>query len=164
MTDNTVQIGQIASLHIHPGQSGGPMIAVDQLTLVAGKGIREDVRYFDRQSRRKVTVISREVLCEHAGMLGLESIFPGKARSNIETTGIDLISLINQDVQLGEAVLRFYEARTPCHQMEAVAPGLRTLMENGRQGVLATVVSGGIVRVGDRVQAIRIVDASAIHS
>jgi MOSC domain-containing protein YiiM len=151
-------LGAVASLHLHPDQSGGPMIDVDQFTLVEGRGIAEDTRYFDRPSRRKVTLIGREQLDEHAGVLGLDTIAPGLARSNIETTGIDLVALIGRDVQVGGAVLRFYEARTPCHQMDAVAPGLRRLMEGGRQGVLAQVVRGGVVRVRDTVSGARAAD------
>lgn len=146
--------GVVASLHLHPAQPGEPMLAVGQLTLVAGRGIQEDARYFDRPSRRKVSLLEREQLDEHAAVLGLESIPPGAARSNIETAGINLVELIGRDVRMGDAVLHVYAPRTPCHKMDAVAPGLRHLMEDGRQGVLATVVKSGIVRVGDVVRVL----------
>jgi MOSC domain-containing protein YiiM len=145
--------GRVASLHIHPRNAGDPLIEVREFNLVAEKGITEDKRYFGRvnygkPAKRQVSLIEREVIAQHAAALGTD-FDPGQVRSNIETTGIDLIALIGQEVQVGEAVLLFVEPRTPCHKMDALAPGLRDLMENSRQGVIARVVKGGKVRPGD---------------
>ena len=46
----------------------------------------------------------------------------------------------------------FDEPRLPCHQMDAIAPGLRKLMEEGRQGVMAEVIRSGVVRAGDVIR------------
>jgi MOSC domain-containing protein YiiM len=136
------------------------MVAVEQITLVAGKGIAEDARYFGRRkangepNRRQVTLIEREQIGEHASVLGLTAIGPGRVRSNIETDGISLAECIGSRLQIGEAILFVHAPRTPCEQMEAIAPGLRKMMENDRQGVLAEVVRGGVVRVGDSVRVL----------
>ena len=53
-----------------------------------------------------MTLIEREQIAEHAAALGLPSIPPGAVRSNIETTGIKLISLLGREVEIGGAVLR----------------------------------------------------------
>lgn len=148
--------GRVASLHLHPQAAGTPMLASEVFTLVAEKGIRENKRYFGRvnygkPSKRQVTLIEREVVQEHADALQHPGFEPGDVRSNIETTGVDLVSLIGRRVRVGEAVLEFVEARTPCHRMDALAQGLRALMENGRQGVIARVVRDGVVRVGDAI-------------
>lgn len=139
--------------------------------LVAGKGIKEDGRYFGRTSRstgqpsrRQVTLIEREVIAGHAAIFGVDALHPGEVRSNIETTGIDLQSLVGRDVQVGEAVVHFYEPRTPCAKMDALLSGLRKAMENGRQGVLAFVVQSGAVAVGDAIRPIeQAVTASALR-
>jgi len=150
--------GRVASLHVHPGQADASMLSVEEITLVQGKGIAEDVRYFDRKGRdgqprkRQVTLIEREQIGEHAAVLGLTGIAPGKVRSNIETDGILLIDCIGKQLQIGEAILLIYDPRTPCTKMETVAPGLHELMKNSRQGVLAQVVHSGTVRVGDALQ------------
>jgi MOSC domain-containing protein YiiM len=143
--------GRVASLHIHPPKGGELMLPAEALQLVAKKGVAEDTRYFSK-SRRQVTLIEREQLDEHAGALGLKSIGPGQARSNIETAGVNLHDLVGREIQIGEAVLFLYEDRTPCHKMDAVCQGLRKLMENGKQGVLAQVVKSGIIRVGDPIR------------
>jgi MOSC domain-containing protein YiiM len=149
--------GSVASLHVHPNEAEDVMFSVPQMTLVEGKGIVEDVRYFDRKNRddeprkRQVTLIEREQISEHAAVLGLQGIASGRVRSNIETEGISLIDCIGKQLQIGEAVLLIYAPRTPCHQMDAIAPGLRELMKNSRQGVLAQVVRSGVVHVGEKI-------------
>ncbi len=154
--------GRVASLHLHPAESGAPLLSVASVEVVADKGIRDTPRHFGRQnssgepSRRQVTLIEREQIAEHAATLGLQTIAPGVVRSNIETTGINLIELVGQHVEIGEALLHLYEPRRPCHQMEAIHPGLQALMKNNRQGVLATVVRSGRIRVGDTVQFLHV--------
>jgi MOSC domain-containing protein YiiM len=131
---------------------------IETVELVAGRGIQGDNRYFGRlsrdssePSRRQVTLIEREQISEHAVALGVPSIAPGAVRSNIETTDINLISLLNREVEIGGAVLRFYAPRDPCAKMDAICQGLRALMMNSRQGVLAEVLRSGTIRVGDAI-------------
>jgi MOSC domain-containing protein YiiM len=153
--------GKVVSLHLHPPQPGSPLQAVQAIELVQDKGIQSEPRYFGRTSRstgkpsqRQVTLIEREQIAEHAVALGLESIAPGAVRSNIETSGVNLIGWLGQEVQIGEAVLRFYAPRDPCAKMDTICQGLRELMLHNRQGVLAEVVRSGTVRVGDSIAVI----------
>lgn len=132
---------------------------MDSIEVVAGKGIAGEPRYFGRVSRttgqprrRQITLIERERIAEHAAVLGLETIPPGAVRANIETSGIDLIALLGRQIQIGDAILLVYEARTPCAKMDAVCPGLRSLMENRRQGVLAEVLEGGRIGTNDSIR------------
>ena len=159
MNVRSPQIVTVVSLHVHSAKPGEPLTPARFQTLVEGKGIAGNPRYFGRvsrrtgkPSRRQVSLIEREQVAEHAAVLGLACLPPGAVRSNIETTGIDLCSLVGREVRVGEAILRFYEPRTPCAKMDALCEGLRTLMENGKQGVMAEVIHGGIVRVGDVIK------------
>jgi MOSC domain-containing protein YiiM len=151
-------LGHVASLHLHPPESGHPLQPVETIEIVEGKGIAGDARYFGRlsrdtgqPSRRQVTLIEREQIAEHAAGLGLPAISPGAVRSNIETVGISLIALLGREIKIGEAVLRLYAPRDPCAKMDAICQGLRARMMDQRQGVLAEVVRSGTVRVGDRI-------------
>ena len=150
--------GTVASLHLHPEVPGEPMRAVAEVCAEAGQGIAGDARVFGRQnrtgqiSRRQVSLIAREEIARHAAALGLPGIPPGAVRSNMEITGIELAAFLGCEMEVGEAVLLFYEARTPCHKMDRIAPGLQALMSQGRQGVLAQVVLSGKIRVGDKIQ------------
>src|SRR5262249_40357589 len=147
--------GTVGSLHLHAPAPGGALQSVTSMPLVAEQGIAEDERYFGRvsshtgrPSRRQVSLIAREQIAAHAAALGMPDIAPGAVRANIETMGIDLMSLLGREIELGQAVLLFQTPRDPCAKMDAVAPGLRTLMLGGKQGVMATVVRSGTVRVG----------------
>jgi MOSC domain-containing protein YiiM len=151
--------GRVASLHLHPTEPGTPLQAVEAVEVIAGQGIQGDTRYFGRLSRdtgqptrRQVTLIEREQIAEHAASLGLSSIPSGAVRSNIETTGINLISLLGREVEIGDAALLLHSPRDPCAKMDAICQGLRTLMMNSRQGVLAEVVRSGTIRVGDSIR------------
>jgi MOSC domain-containing protein YiiM len=154
----TEAAGRVASLHLHPEKGGEPLRSVEQIEVVVEKGIVGNPRKFGvisrstgQPSKRQVSLIEREQIAEHAATLGLQSIPPGIVRSNIETNGIDLVALVGKQIQIGDAILFFYEARTPCEKMDRICRGLRALMENNRQGVLAQVVRGGFIRVGDIV-------------
>lgn len=153
-------MGKVASLHLHPVAGGQPMVPVDAMSLVAEKGIADNPRYFARRSalgrphKRQVSLIEREQIATHATELGVESIPPGAVRSNVETTGIDLIALIGRKVRIGGAVVIIREARTPCEKMDRVVPGLRTAMQENRQGVIAQVLESGPVRIGDSIEAL----------
>lgn len=151
-------LGHVASLHLHPAESGQPLQPVESFEVVEGKGVAGDARYFGRlsrdsgqPSRRQVTLIEREQIAKHAAGLGLPAIAPGAVRSNIETAGINLITLLGREIEIGEAVLRLYAPRDPCAKMDAICQGLRARMMDQRQGVLAEVVRSGKVRVGDLI-------------
>ena len=160
--DNAALVeGRVASLHLHPAGPGAPLQSVEEVDLIEAKGIQRDTRYFGRVSRetgkparRQVTLMEREQIAEHAAVLGLATIPSGAVRSNVETSGIDLIALVGKEVAIGEAVLFLYAPRDPCEKMNAICQGLRELMLNNRQGVLAEVRRSGKVRVGDSIRVV----------
>ena len=117
--------------------------ATVQLPAVAGSSA-------DSLANGTVPLAVRDFVASNIRSLGLEDWslvlflqkyiaagFPDRARANIETEGIDLVQMIGKRVKIGEAILFFYEGRTPCRQMDAICNGLRGLMENNRQGVMA---------------------------
>ena len=151
--------GRVASLHLHATAPGAPLGSVEAVQLVEDKGIEGDTRYFGRVSketskpaRRQVSMIEREQIAEHAATLGLAGIPPGAVRANIETAGINLVPLVGQEVEIGQAVLFLYAPRDPCAKMDAICQGLRSLMMDQRQGVMAEVRRGGRVRIGDEIK------------
>jgi hypothetical protein len=156
VSSDSTALGRIASLHLHPETAGAPLTDVEAIEVVAGKGILNEPRYFGKissrtgqPSRRHLSLIERELISEHAGALGLEKIPPGAVRSNIETFGVNLMDLVGKEIQIGDAVLHFYEPRTGCEKMDRICQGLRELMKNNRVGVIAEVVHSGKIRVGD---------------
>jgi MOSC domain-containing protein YiiM len=157
-TSSSTSSGRVLSLYLHPTEPDEPMQPVNEIAVVAGKGIQGEPRYFGKisrrtgkPSRRQLSLMEREQISEHAATLGLQSITPGAVRANIETEGIDLIPLIGKEITIGEAVLFLYEGRTPCEKMDAICMGLRALMENNRQGVVAEVIRSGVIHVQDTI-------------
>ena len=153
-----MEIGNVESLHLHPKVGGEALRSVNEVYAETGKGLEGDTRVFGRKDRtgepslRQVSLIAREEIARHAAALGRTEIPPGAVRSNIETTGIDLVSFLGREMEVGEALLLFYEARTPCWKMERIAPGLQAMMSQGRQGVLAQVIRSGWIRAGDAIR------------
>ena len=117
-------------------------------TLEAGTGIEGDRHFTDREQRQYYTVLlmDQETLQE----LGLE---PGIIKENITSTGIDVASLEpGQQVALGdEVVIQISKPCAPCSRMDEIRPGLQDELD-GRRGMLASVVTGGTVNVGDTIR------------
>ena len=153
-----IDMGKVASLHLHPEVAGEALRAVSEVYAEAGKGLVGDARVFGRKNqkgepgRRQISLIAREEIARHAAALGLPVIVPGAVRSNIETTGLNLVAFLRHEMEVGEAVLLFCEARTPCSKMDRVAPGLQAMMSQDRQGVLAQVIRSGWIRTGDAIR------------
>jgi hypothetical protein len=141
--------------------------------LLAGLGVEGDahsgrtVRHLSRIAKtpdapnlRQVHLIHAE-LFEELAERGF-SVAPGKLGENIATHGIDLPGLARGTPLLlgSEAVIEITGLRNPCRQIDGLAPGLmRAVLGKGsdgslvrKAGVMAVVVVGGEVQVGDRIQ------------
>ncbi len=137
------------------------MVSAGMIQVIEDKGIVGNHRYFDRRnpstgesSPRQVTLIEREQIGEHAVVLGLEKIAPGAVRANIETFGVDLVALVGQQIEIGEAILLVHQPRQPCAKMDAICQGLRALMQSNRQGVLAQVIRSGHIPRGASIKRV----------
>lgn len=131
----------LASLH------KSDLTEVTEVRAVKGEGLEGD-RYMG--SIRNVTVVSEGELEEAAAQLGYP-IAPGSTRRNI-TVDIDrLPRTTGALIHLGEATLSVWRDCPPCERMyQTVGPRAREALE-GRAGIAAQVVKGGLIRVGDPV-------------
>lgn len=146
MSDSTR--GSVVSMRICVGHRE-PMKEVESAEMVAGYGIEGDRHATARGARTK-----RQVLLMDAETLGAFGLEGGQARENVTTRGIDLHALpAGSRVALGaDAVVELTGFCAPCERMDELRGGLREAMVD-RRGMLATVVAGGSVRVGDAVAA-----------
>ncbi len=148
---------KVASLHVHGKVKNSKkepqkMTSMKSLDLEAGKGIVQDVRYYNKaKSRNHVSLITRSLLQTY-------ELSPGQVRSNIEiatTTkdvDVDWERLLDQELQIGkDAIVKVYKFRTPCWQMDVLQPGLQKQMRNGKQGFIAEVIKSGKIHVGDSI-------------
>jgi MOSC domain-containing protein YiiM len=94
--------------------------------------------------RREVLFASKE----HLDAVGVE---PGAIRENVTVEGVDVHSWpVGQRVRVGGALFEITMVCDPCHRMDELRAGLRALLED-RRGMLAHVVEGGEVALGDEV-------------
>ena len=140
------QPAKIVSLHLCVGHRE-PMKPVESADLIAGFGIQGD-----RHATSEGIRTARQVLLMDEKTLDSFGLAHGEVRENVTTSGIDLHSLPNgQRLHLGgEVVVEITGHCAPCARMDEIRDGLKDQLEKQR-GMLATVVQGGAIRVGDAV-------------
>ena len=126
----------------HHGQPPGisPMLEVDTVECVAGKGIRGD-RFFGFKENYKgqITFFSTEVFDAFRRDANLPEAKPSGTRRNVFVQGIDLNSLIGREFEVQG--IRFFgvEHCAPCHWMDlALGAGAEHWLQ-GRGGLRARV-------------------------
>jgi MOSC domain-containing protein YiiM len=134
--------GTVVALQLCPGHRL-PMASRSEVRAVAGIGLEGD--FHARGGRRQVLLIDLEIL----DSLGLK---PGQVKENLTVRGLNLQGLpAGTRLRVGaEVVLELTGPCTPCVRMDEIRPGLQAELQ-GRRGVLARVVAGGTIRVGDPV-------------
>jgi MOSC domain-containing protein YiiM len=96
----------------------------------------------------------RQVLLMDSETLELMELSPGVIRENITTRGINVNGLeTGQRLQVGAGQLEVSMVCTPCDMLEKIRPGLRRELR-GRRGMLCRVITGGLIRDGDRIERI----------
>ncbi len=133
----------------HHGQPAGqtPIIEVDEVQCVAGRGIRGD-RFFDYREDYKgqITFFSAEVLEALRRELNLPQAQPGATRRNVFVEGIDLNRLIGCRFEIQDVLFEGVEECRPCHWMNsALGPGAEEWMQ-GRGGLRARILTDGVLR------------------
>ena len=143
------------------------------MRLLAGLGVEGDahagetVKHRSRVARDPSTPNIRQVhlipaeLHEELAKAGFPPISPGAMGENVTTRGLDLVALpLGTRLRLGgEAVVELTGLRNPCAQLDGLHPGLMKAVLGRdaegslvrKAGVMAIVVSGGVVRPGDGI-------------
>ena len=145
------QVGRLQWIGVRPARDAA-MLSVEQV-LVDGAGLVGD-RHRSTGGRRAVTLIQAEHLPVIAALAGREHVAPDTLRRNLVVSGIPLVALKGRRFRVGGLVLEGTESCDPCSRMEdALGPGGYNAMR-GHGGLCARIVEGGIVRVGDAVEAL----------
>ena len=132
----------VAGLFTSPARKSGSSTPHERVKAVAGLGFEGCAHA--NPPKREVLFVSEE----HLDALELE---PGAIRENLTVAGADVEAWpIGQRVRVGAALFEITMVCDPCERLEALRPGLRKQLE-GRRGMLARVVDGGEVAVGDEL-------------
>ena len=133
----------------HHGQPAGqnPIVAVEQIECVAGRGIRGD-RFFDHQEDYKgqITFFSMEVFEALRRELNLPAAQPQALRRNVLVRGADLNALIGKEFEVQGVRFAGVEESRPCHWMNtALGPGAEEWLR-GRGGLRCRILTSGTLR------------------
>lgn len=104
--------------------------------------------------KRQVTLIQFEHLAVIAALCDRQQVAPEALRRNLVISGINLLALRNQRFRIGDALFEGNGLCEPCSRMEeTLGRGGYTAMR-GHGGILARVIEGGAIRIGDKVAGI----------
>jgi MOSC domain-containing protein YiiM len=149
-------MGQVVSIVYAPRTKAGrpqgryARVPLEVARLVENRGIEGDAK--GRPGRRQLNVMAVEVV---AGLRaeGFRTA-PGELGEQVVIGGIPADELVpGARLRLGQAVIEVTLPRTGCDRFEAIQGKPRAAAE-GRLGVLARVLTGGEVRVGDEVTVV----------
>jgi MOSC domain-containing protein YiiM len=125
-------------------------LPLERARLVAGHGIEGDTK--GGHARRQLNIMSAETLSALAAE-GF-TVDPGCMGEQIIVRGLDVNRLaVGDRLHLGDtATVEVTSLRTGCERFEAYQ-GKKREEAAGRLGVIARVLTGGVIQVGDAVRA-----------
>ena len=136
-------MGKIVGVWTSPGRGSARMDAHDRREALVGGGL--DGCAHARPPKREVLFVSKE----HLDSVGVD---PGATRENLTVEGDDVQQWpVGQRVRVGGALFEITMVCDPCHKMDVLREGLRAEFADQR-GMLARVVEGGEVAVGDEIE------------
>lgn len=127
-----------------------PLIEVDELSCVAGRGLVGD-RFFDFKVDYKgqITFFDAAVLRALIETLELADVPVGATRRNVITAGVDLGSLIGVEFIVQGVRFMGVEECRPCSWMnEAFGHDGAEAWLKGKGGLRARILSDGVIRRG----------------
>jgi MOSC domain-containing protein YiiM len=135
----------VVGLFVSPDRGSGRSEPRERVTATASHGFEGCAHA--NPPRREVLLVSKQ----HLDAVGVE---PGAIRENVTVEGVDVEAwTVGQRVKVGAALVEITMVCDPCHKMDRLREGLRAELE-GRRGMLAHVVEGGEIALGDPVEPV----------
>ena len=140
--------------------------STDSITLLTGLGIEGDahcgelVQHLSRVAANPSQPNLRQVHLMMGETLDNENVPDGALGENITTYGIDLHALPTGTLMtIGDSVIELTGLRNPCAQINTYREGLLSAFRSEnpggetirRAGIMAIVIDGGSIRVGDEI-------------
>ena len=133
----------IVGVWTSPGRKSGRSDSHERRQATPGAGLEGCAHA--NPPKREVLFVSKE----HLDSVGVD---PGAIRENLTVAGDDVQQWpIGQRVRVGGAVFEITMVCDPCKRMDDLRQGLRAELDDKR-GMLARVVEGGEVAVGDEIE------------
>ena len=128
-----------------------PLLGVNHVEVLADHGLVGDHRAKKPGSKRQVTLIQSEHLAAVAALLGRDVVDPALTRRNLVVSGINLLALRDSRFDIGGVVFEGAGLCEPCSRMEEVLGVGGYNAMRGHGGIIARVITGGIIKMGDPV-------------
>jgi MOSC domain-containing protein YiiM len=135
-------MASVSGLFVSPERGSGRSETRARVRALEGHGLEGCAHA--SPPRREVLLVSRE----HLDAVDVE---PGAIRENVTVADADVQEWpIGQRVRVGEALFEITMVCDPCQRMDDLRNGLRAQLE-GKRGMLAHVVEGGEIALGDAI-------------
>jgi MOSC domain-containing protein len=146
-------VGRVAAILVAVAAEA-PLARVDEAEALAGRGLAGD-RYAAGRGTFSGPGRGYELTLAEAEVLDEIELEWEHARRNIVTRGISLNGLVGRGFRIGGVECVGRRLAEPCAHLERLArPGLvRPLVHRG--GLRADIVTGGVIRLGDEIDAIQ---------
>jgi len=135
-------------------QRRAALAPVTQVEAIAGYGLAGDHYASKSNGKRQVTLIQAEHLEAVAKILGKSEVRADGVRRNLLVSGINLYALRDRKFRIGAVLLEGSGPCDPCSRMEEVLGGGGYNAMRGHGGITARILEGGVLRVGDTLQAL----------
>jgi hypothetical protein len=146
--------GSVAAILV-AGDAEAPLVRVDSVEAVAGRGLAGD-RYHDGRGTFSAKGRGYELTLVEAEVLDSIDLPWEQARRNVVTRGVALNSFVGRRFRVGAVECIGRRLCEPCAHLEKLArPGLlRPLVHRG--GLRADILVGGTVSAGDEVAIVNL--------
>ena len=143
--------GKLEWIGLRPGRRA-PLQSMNHIEVIADHGLAGDHKATRAGGKRQVTLIQREHLDVVAQLLGRDVVDPALLRRNLVVSGINLLALHGECFRVGGVLFEGTGLCEPCSRMEEVlgAGGYNAMRGHG--GIIARVLEGGVIAVGDAVK------------
>jgi len=157
--DGDRNVGEVVGIYVTDVKTA-PMRSLSMTKAIAGKGLEGD-RYAagagtftprsDRLRGYDITLIESEVL-DRLTLADGTRLAPEESRRNLVTRGIDLNALVGREFRIGPVRAFGQRLCEPCvHLQRLTHPGVVAGLVH-RGGLRADLLSGGEIRVADRIE------------
>lgn len=142
--------GRLEWIGLRPARRA-PLQSFNHVEVLADHGLVGDHKAQRTGGKRQVTLVQREHLDAVAELLGRDVVDPALLRRNLVVSGINLLALRDQQFEIDGVVFEGSGLCEPCSRMEQVLGEGGYNAMRGHGGILARVLTGGVIRLGDTV-------------
>jgi MOSC domain-containing protein YiiM len=145
--------GNLEWIGVRP-ERRAPVASVPRVEAIAGYGLAGDHYASKSNGTRQVTLIQAEHLEAVAKILGKTEVRADGVRRNLVVSGINLYAMRDRTFRIGGVLLEGGGPCDPCSRMEEVLGVGGYNAMRGHGGIVARILEGGLLEVGDAVQAV----------